>query len=769
MTVIHWSQSIRQRQSNTGLPVRFFAHTIKDHDPSDWESMEKHETQVAQLCEAFLHRINPDLRLWGSLLGQWHDLGKYSNEFQTYLYAANERLADLPDIHRAEVSGKIDHSTAAAQWAVKSFGKIGQLLAYVFAGHHAGLPDWDDGCSQSGLRQRLKKQIHDWSANAPPELTEIAFPPMPVFAKPSDHEIAAFRVSFFIRMIFSALVDADYLATESFMSPDRLAQRPLSSMSMETLAASLEDEIVRLQSGANPTAVNTIRRSVSEQCLSKSTLPPGFFSLSVPTGGGKTIASLRFALHHAAKYQRDRVIFGVPFTSIIEQNAKVYQDLFSNLGENIVLEHHSNLDSETETTTNRLQAENWDAPIVVTTNVQFFESLFACRTSRCRKLHRIANSVIILDEAQTLPIELLKPTMFVLRELVESFGCTVILCSATQPALDWRDDFDIGLKDIRPIIEDLSALHASLLRTKVKQAGKLDDDELADRLADMDQVLCIVNTRPHASRLFDRLGEASGCFHLSTRMCAAHRLECLTSIRQRLKSKETCRVVSTQLIEAGVDVDFPSVYRASCGLDSLAQAAGRCNREGLLESGEVVWFNATDPPPPGFLRQSADSAAELLDKHDDLLSPAAIKAYFELHYWKKSSTWDQQNVLGAIGKQPSDLQFNFREVADRYRFIRENSESILIPYQTKKEHELGETLVDQLEDPYASIDRTAWRRLQRYTVQVREHEFAKLAAVGAVQKRHERWVLIQPHLYDSKLGLRIEHADGVLPVEDLMC
>ena len=413
--------------------MRFIAHTLKDHDPSDWESMGQHESRVATLCEAFLRRIHPDLEPWGNLLGQWHDLGKYSNEFQSYLHAANDRLDELPDIHRAEVSGKVDHSTAAAQWSVESFGKVGQLLGYVFAGHHAGLPDWDDGSSQSGLRQRLKKGIHDWSANAPPELTGIAVPPMPKFAKTSDPEVAAFRVSLFIRMMFSALVDADFLATESFMSPDRFGQRPAHSISMQTLATSLEEEIARLEAGANPTAVNTIRRSVSEQCLNKSKLPPGFFSLSVPTGGGKTIASLRFALQHAVKHQLDRVIFGVPFTSIIEQNAKVYQELFSDLGENVVLEHHSNLDPETETTTNRLQTENWDAPVVVTTNVQLFESLFACRTSRCRKLHRIAGSVIILDEAQTLPIELLKPTMLALRELVESFGCTVILCSATQP------------------------------------------------------------------------------------------------------------------------------------------------------------------------------------------------------------------------------------------------------------------------------------------------------------------------------------------------
>ena len=465
----------------------------------------------------------------------------------------------------------------------------------------------------------------------------------------------------------------------------------------------------------------------------------------------------------------ERVVFGVPFTSIIEQNAKVYRDIFSSLVEEVVLEHHSNLDPDDETTTNRLQTENWDAPIVVTTNVQLFESLFACRTSRCRKLHRLAQSVIILDEAQTLPIELLKPTMLALRELVESFGCTVVLCSATQPALHWRDDFPIGLKGIRPIIDDPNSLHDSLQRTKLEVVGKIDDDALTRELNELDQVLCIVNTRSHAARLFEQLAVREGSFHLSTRMCAAHRMKELATIRNRLKNGVSCRVISTQLIEAGVDVDFPVVYRASCGLDSLAQAAGRRNREGLQEMGRVVFFQTPDPPPPGFLRQTADSAAELLEQFVDLLSPEAIEKYFQLHYWKKSSTWDQQKVLDAIGNQPNEMQFNFRQVADRYRFIRDETETVLIPYEDETMKEDGKSLLREIEDPNNYVHRNMWRKLQRYSVQVRQHEFDRLAKAGAVEKRHERWVLLQKHLYDDKLGLRMEKADSVLPAEDLIC
>jgi CRISPR-associated endonuclease/helicase Cas3 len=669
------------------------------------------------------------------------------------------------DLHQAEVKGRVDHSTAAAQLAVESFKLRGHLLAYCFAGHHAGLPDWDDGQSQSGLKQRLLKEVPAWRDNAPPELVDREFPPMPRFKSVEKHEfdVAAFRVAFWIRMIFSALVDADYLATESFMSPERQSDRSQNNSAMAELVEHLETHIAKIENGAKQTRVNSIRKDVGEYCKTKATLPPGFFSLCVPTGGGKTIASLRFALAHATEHMLDRVVVAVPFTSIIEQNAKVYRDIFAKLDPEVVLEHHSNLDPEVETSTNRLQAENWDAPLIVTTNVQLFESMFACRTSKCRKLHRLARSVIILDEAQTLPVELLKPTLLALRELVESFGCSVVLCSATQPALNWRDDFPIGLTKIRPIVDNSNELHQSLKRTQVTLAGKIEDDRLVGDLESESQVLCIVNTRPHAAELFSRLDQDDASFHLSTRMCAVHRQKTLDIIKQRLKQKLACRVISTQLIEAGVDIDFPVVYRASCGLDSLAQAAGRCNREGLLAFGRVVFFDAQKPPPVGFLRQSSDSAKELLDQFDDLLAPSAIEEYFRLHYWKKSSAWDQHEVLEAVGNQPSKLEFNFRQIADRYRFIRDDSETILIGWKDE-----GEKLVNQLENPKANIHRSTWRMLQRYSIQVRQHEFSQLQHAGALEKRHERWVLTQQHLYDEKLGLRLEKADGVLPVEDLI-
>ncbi len=748
--------------------MTIYAHTLPGNtDRTQWEEITKHEQQVAARCREFLSRIDARLADCGELLGLWHDIGKYSRTFQAYLNQAGQ--AD--DVHRSEVSGRVDHSTAAAQWVQHRETLFGKIFAYIFAGHHAGLPDWDVGIGTSGLKFRLQKNIDKtWLCDASQMLANREIPCLPALAKisPSEtidkNEIAAFRVTFLIRMMFSALVDADFLATEAFMSPSQASHRPINSATPITLAAHLEKRLDQLRSQTRPSPVNDIRAEISELCHQAATLPPGLFSLNVPTGGGKTLASLRFALPHAAVNGLAGVVVAIPFTSIIEQNAAVYRDMFSELGKEIVLEHHSNLnpDDDSETTAKRLQTENWDAPIVVTTNVQFFESLFACRTSRCRKLHRIARRVIILDEVQSLPVELLKPTMLAIRELVESFGCTVVLCTATQPALTHRETFPIGLHNVQPIIADVNLLHARLRRVKVHVAGKLSNDELVDQINRHRQVLCIVNTRPHAAEIFNGLHGDSGNYHLSTRMCAAHRLTVLEkNIRPRLKESRRCRVVSTQLIEAGVDVDFPVVYRAACGLDSLAQAAGRCNREGRLECGEVYFFEGQNPPPPGMLRQAADSGRELVGKHEDLLSPAAIEEYFQLHYFKRGeSGWDKHDVLQAVGRSPNSLQFQFREIAERYRFISEETEAIVVPWGK------GKRLIERLHDVRRPLMRDDYRRLQRYTVSIRDQERRILQSAGAITRLHDIWVLSQPHLYDNRLGLTLNRADGVLPVED---
>ncbi|MBI4607138.1 MAG: CRISPR-associated endonuclease Cas3'' [Planctomycetes bacterium] len=742
-----------------------YAHTREGRPPAEWEPLQAHLLDVAGRTESAAAVFNSASADWGRLAGLWHDLGKYSVEFQEYLRRAGSDEANLE-----ERPGRIDHSTAGAQHAARALGqrKEGIVLAYPIAGHHAGLPDWDDGVSQAGLAQRLRRGVPSIVGRAPQGVLTAhggRVPPLPIVLEALNEAGRAFRMAFWIRMLFSALVDSDFLATEAFLEPSRTLERPAAAPDLPRLDSVLEVHLDRLMANAPPTAVNDVRREVLQACRESARDPPGFFSLSVPTGGGKTLASMAFALRHARIHGLRRVIVAVPFTSIIEQNAKVYRDVFSEVGDHVVLEHHSNLDPERETARSRLASENWDAPVVVTTNVQLLESLFACRTSRCRKLHRVARSVVVLDEAQALPVDLLAPSLSALRELVESYGCTVVLCSATQPALQHREDFKIGLRSVRQIAPDPAGLHARLRRARIRWEGPLADADLAERLKLQAQVLCVVNTRPHAAGLFGRIEADPAAFHLSTRLCAAHRSAVLEEVRRRLVQGLSCRLVSTQVVEAGVDLDFPMVYRALGGLDSIAQAAGRCNREGRRHLGEVVVFDPEAAIPAGHLRQTADSARELLERYaGDLASPEAIQSYFELHYWKKSDAWDRREVLGCFVWGPQRMDFKFREAAERYRLITDTGLAVVVPWEDG-----GRRLVDRLLSE-APLDRSAYRKLQRYVVQIREHELQGLEERGAVTPSRASeglWLLTGPQSYDGKLGLRLDR-EQAYAAEDLI-
>ena len=724
---------------------------------------------------------------WAALAGFWHDLGKYSTAFQQYLLRSSQ-----PDVHQGEITHKVDHATAGAQYAFKNLGQKGLLLAHVTAGHHTGLLNWH---GEGGMRNRLDKSLKPFQENADSLVLGLLknpppIPPLPKITAPNAPDArrqAAFRVAFWIRMLFSTLVDADFLATEAFMDPQRAQARPRDKVGLSAMQACLSAYLDNLTQQAEPTAVNRQRKNILDACRAKASSPPGFFSLCVPTGGGKTLSGLDFALRHATQHHKRRIIVAIPFTSIIDQTAEEYRKVFASLGQELVLEHHSNLDPYDETKESdqsRLRSENWDAPLIVTTNVQLFESLFACKTSRCRKLHRIASSVIVLDEAQTLPVELLKSTLWALRELVEVYGCTVVLSSATQPALGWREDFKIGLQDVREIMPEPEKLHQNLVRTRVEYLGEQTCAEIARRLQDHDQGLAIVNTRKDAAMLAECIGTDEGHFHLSTRLCGAHREAVIKTIRQRLRDGATCRVVSTQLIEAGVDVDFPVVFRASCGLDSLTQAAGRCNREGRREVSVVYAFDFPEQPPPGHLRQTADTAREILaglDPNEDRLSPALLKRYFKHHYWRKSECWDQHNVLDAVGNQPGQMQFDFRDMASRYRLIRESGTPVLIPYgdlplgafdleKSARDKTAGEKLHERWFSGHAAWQppRDVWRKIQRLCVQVRQHELRQLNEAGALDFCHEQYILIRSDCYDAQFGLRLPHNGIALQAEDLV-
>jgi CRISPR-associated endonuclease/helicase Cas3 len=735
-----------------------YAHTLADHAPGDWETLAAHLDKVASSASIFAEAFGA--QLWGEVLGRCHDLGKLSDDFQLYLRNAGAASVDA-GAENEDTSGKrVDHSTFGARFVAKALGNVpGQLLAFCIAGHHTGLPDEasaDEATQRSTLRYKLDPAKYCISAVQTPDvvLPALTSPLQPSAAGKAEYP---FQFAFFTRMLFSCLIDADRTRTEEFCDPEEaLVRRGLGSgFGRPTLAAlknRLDASLLKMQKDAKPTEVNRQRSIMLERCREAANLPPGFFSLNVPTGGGKTLSSLAFALDHAIKHELRRVVVAIPFTSIIEQTADVYRKELGPLAEAALVEHHTNIQTEKDTRSNQLGAENWDAPLIVTTNVQLFESLFAYRTTPCRKLHNLARSVIVLDEAQTIPVELLKPALAALRELVLNYGCSIVLCTATQPALERRDDFVLGLEKVRPIIPDTMPLFHALKRVEVRTLGSLPDSELALRLAKEKAALCIVNTRKHASRLYDQvaaMSETGGCFHLSTWMCGAHRRTVLKMIRERLNAQQPCRVVSTQLVEAGVDLDFPVVYRAEAGFDSIAQAAGRCNREGLQALGLTYVFEGEEQPPPGLLRAAAQTRKELLSRYPDPLAPEAIEAYFRLFYWSKKDNWDKHKVMEKMtfDSARGRALLQFREVADAFQMIRDDQLPILVPYNAK-----AVILRDRLMG--GKVPFVPQRELQPYLVSVRKEAMRQMNERGFVEE-HESgvWLLLNRSLYSSNKGL----------------
>lgn len=731
-----------------------YAHTLEGMSSDCWEPLEHHLERVASLAGDYANAFGA--REWGIILGRWHDLGKYSDAFQQYLLRSGDPDAGEDE----EAPGRVDHSTFGAQHAAREFvGPAGRILAFCIAGHHAGLTDAtavDATRQRSTLEARL--QLGPPRVPAVQLPADIVVPEKPKIPFRPSPEHIGFQVAFFTRMLFSCLIDADRTATEEFCDRERAISRNRPKPAVGELRERLKSFLTDVEATAPATPVNRIRSEVLSDCLTSSSLAPGFFSLNVPTGGGKTYSSLAFALDHAVIHDLRRVVVAIPFTSIIEQTADVYRLALGSLACDGLVEHHSNIVPEKDTCENQLAAENWDAPLIVTTNVQLYESLLASATRSCRKLHRLARSVIILDEAQTIPVELLQPTLLALRELVEHYGCSVVFCTATQPALEWRTAFPIGVKDVRAIIRDVPALFTALQRTTVISLGKISDDELVDRLSAERAALCIVNSRAHAKKVYDtltsRLGD-TGCFHLSTWMCAQHRRETLAKVRRSLTMGEPCRVISTQLVEAGVDVDFPAVYRASAGFDSVAQAAGRCNREGKLPCGTVYLFDAEAPIPAGFLQQTAQIARELIPLHPNPLVPDAIRAYFEHLYWSQSHRWDCHGVMTALTDdlRNPQLRLKFRTAASLYHIIRDDQISIVVPYDSA-----GRAIYDHLLSG-AYSDYAVLRAVQPYLVGVHERLFRALWGQQVLVKQENPtadiglFLLGNMHAYSAATGL----------------
>lgn len=725
----------------------FYAHSTKSENKSEWQTLEEHLLGVAERATNFADAFQA--KAWGHCAGLLHDMGKATRAFQRRLEGSLER---------------VDHSTFGARLAKENGGQLGLLMAYVLAGHHGGLPD--GGEQETQLHFRLKHGRVPKDADLVIDndcLGDLSLP----FKLQQGH--GGFSLSFFTRMLFSCLVDADFLDTEKFCSPQIAAERiaHLENDVFQVLQKRMQVHLEHIVNTAEPSHLNALRKEILFQSREKAKLPQQIFSLSVPTGGGKTLSSMAFALDHAIEHGLSRVIYAIPFTSIIEQNAQVFQEI---LGREQVLEHHCNfkeMDDPEEAAYNRrrgMTAENWDSPIVVSTNVQFFESLFSNKPSRCRKLHNIAGSVIVLDEAQAIPTDYLEPCLAALKELVDHYGCSVVLCSATQPAFDDKSSLHAAFPQINEIIDNPSRIFSELRRTNLCFIGKKTDEELAMLIEAEKQALCIVTTKPQARSVFNLLKKHAGVFHLSTNMYPQHRRRVLDEIKHHLKQKKECLVISTSLVEAGVDLDFPVVFRAMAGLDSIAQAAGRCNREGKMDAlGKVFVFETEKKPRMAWLNRCVSRGAETLRSmpEADPIGLQTMRRYFELLY--DIQDLDKKRIMQLLNPKflDKDLLFPFKEASCAFQFIEEDTIGVVVPRDPE-----AQEIVQRLR--HTEFPGQLLRKLQPYTVGVRANEYGLLESAGAIEIiGGEIPVLQNRAAYKNDVGLIADRGD-VWNVDDLI-
>lgn len=724
--------------SSPPAPLCYYAHTSED---GRTQPLSEHLQDVGNLAGCFAWQFRCEA--WAKHAGLVHDIGKSAPAFQRYLLNGGP---------------KTEHAAAAA---IALYQANTHLLAYCAAGHHAGMPDGGDSADTPDaptLRAKLqRKNKYGWDISG--YLNEAGLPPSTVLPPPPivTLEGHGFSLSFLTRMLFSCLVDADYLDTEAFMNNAPIRRNELPLTPLLTLLERHFDSF-----GVPKNELNRKRAQILARCREAAQLPRGLYSLTVPTGGGKTLSSMAFALYHALHHAEEpglrRIIYVIPYTNIIEQTAGVFREIF---GDEAVLEHHSNAGYEDAEETRNLDrlykrhaSENWDIPIVVTTSVQFFESLFSNRPSKCRKLHNIANSVVIFDEAQMLPMPYLLPCVRAIAELVKNYRCTAVLCSATQPALD-----PYFPKEMRPvqICPDFEELHTAFRRTRfVVEKEAFSTEALAGRLNREHQTLCIVNTRMQAQAVFELL-QGEGCYHLSTLMYPLHRKRTLEIIRQRLKDNIPCKVISTSLIEAGVDLDFPSVYRERAGLDSMIQAAGRCNREGTrsIEESPVHLFRFVQdqsPRIPASLALPFQVADKLMQECGDVGSPSIIRAYFEQLYRYKGSSLDKENIVGRLedGVKSRPPSFPFASIAENFRLIEQSTRQILVVLDDEP---AAIEIATHLRQGLRS--QKLLRDAGRFSVNVYENAYAALLGAGVLDVLDDKLAVLRDvSPYNRQIGLR---------------
>lgn len=690
----------------------------KNEDCTKWQPLEDHLTNVADRCNDYTSKfIKSDV---GYVLGKSHDLGKYTPEFVRKL--AGENI-------------KAEHSIFGASSLHEEYKLTGNILyrlgSHVVAGHHSTLRDFGIDNDTASLSYRLANRPTS-EINYQLDLSSYDVSNIALYKYTSDRNLWGFNLMLLTRFMYSALVDADRLDAQMFS--EEIEPKEINLSELENKLESF------MQSINSDTPIGRIRSEIYNDCSKSAISEKGLFRLTVPTGGGKTLSSAKFALAHANYNKMDRVIFISPFKGITGQTASVYGNIFGN---EVITEHHSDFDTslKVECSESKLARENWNNAIIVTTMVQFFESLFSAKASRCRKLHNITNSVIVIDEIQSLPSDYVIPCIRVLESLVKYYDCSIVLCSATQPMYEEK----LGL-NAREIISDTQMLYAKLKRVHAEFLGIKDNGAIAKIISDNNQVLSIVNTKAHANDLYDLVSHLKNTYYLTTNMCNTHIKDTLDKIKLHLKNNDPCRVIATQLIEAGIDIDFPIVIRSLTGIDSINQAGGRCNREGKLDLGMMYVYRPDDDKyiGKGHLSRTASIGEETIVKYDDILSQDAIAYYYKRLYQVCYRYMDSQDIMALSKKGERQLAFDYLTVSSRFNLINDNGYSVIVPYN-----------VEAINFIKNLANNANLRIANKYSVNVSKNNLVNLLDTNLAKEVAEGVYVLDKTAYDNKKGVLI--------------